>query len=111
MVERGIAVTAIILRSVVRPSVAASFLKFLLEALCCGAAGSSLARLPNVSKDTIAGHEHMQTSSVFDGRSHLKIRMLAGITSLQLKGGKGGRHDADTGRVRRPCSRCLEAMR
>lgn len=53
----------------------------------------------------------MQTSSVFDGRLHVKIRMLAGITSLQLKGGKGGRHDADTGRVRRPCSRCLEAMR
>lgn len=40
----------------------------------------------------------------------LKIRTLAGITSLQLKGGKGGRHDADTRLVRRPCSRYLEAM-
>jgi len=85
-------------------------LNLLLEALCCGAAGSSSARLPNVSQD-IAGYEHMQTSSVFDGRLHVKIRTLADITSLQLKGGKGGRHDADTGRVRRPCSRCLEAMR
>ena len=49
MVERGIAVSAIILRSVVRPSVAALLLQFLLEILFFVGSGFVLDFLPPAS--------------------------------------------------------------